>query len=207
MRSRLWWALGILSLIAGIIVWWWVGRTQNVPIERIPPNQPGMTLEGTSLVGLDKGKKAWEVKAGRIWRSKDGLITVFEEIEDGTVYNQEELVHFRAPLARLDQVHQIMTVQGGIQGKLKDGSFSTATVRIDLLRKEMTSDGKVRFRYEDMSVTADGLRADLEKEIVYLIGNVHLQDGEQSLNGKEISYDLNEKTYELIGETEVEMEL
>lgn len=207
MKNRWFWPLLIIAVLTLIVGWWWLGRIKPAPIQKIPPNQPGMTLLNTSLVGLDKGNKVWEVKAARIWRSKDGLITVFEEIEDGTIYNQEKLVHFRAPLARLDQIHQIMTVEGGIQGTLKNGSFSTASLRVDLLKKEMTSDGIVQFNYEDLHVTADSLQADLEKEIVYLIGNVHMKDGKQSLDGTELDYHLKEKTYELLGETELEMEL
>jgi LPS export ABC transporter protein LptC len=166
-----------------------------------------MTLLGTSLAGWDEGKKIWEVKAERIWRSKDGLTTIFEKINGGKVYTDEEIVYFEAPRARLDQIHQMMTVQGGIRGKLKDGDFRTASVQIDLIQKKMTSEGRFSFRYEDLHITAEKIEADLNREILDLVGNVHLRDGRQTYDGNALEYDLNAKTYQINGDTKAEMDL
>jgi LPS export ABC transporter protein LptC len=201
------WFLALPILITAMIGWWWYGRVHPAPIEKIPPNPPGMTLVGTTLAGWEEGKKLWEVRAQKIWRSKDGMTTVFEKISGGQVYTDEEIVHFEAPLARLDQIHQLMTVQGGIQGKLKDGAFSTASVQIDLLQKKMTSGDKFSFHDGNFHVTADKIESDLAKEMLTLSGNVHLKDGQQAFSGTNLVYDLQAKTYELNGDTKAEMDL
>lgn len=207
MNNKWPWILIPILFFAALASWWWYGRLHPAPIEQIPPNQPGMTLMGTSLAGWEQGKKVWEVNAERIWRSKDGLITVFEKISGGKVFTDEEIVYFEAPFARMDQIHQMMTVQGGIQGRLKDGEFSTQSVKIDLLQKKMASDSKFNFRYNDLYITANKIQSDLNQEILLLEGNVHLRDGQQSFEGKALEYDLNAKTYQLSGETKAEMNL
>ncbi|HOQ23728.1 MAG TPA: LPS export ABC transporter periplasmic protein LptC [Bacillota bacterium] len=200
-------ALAVLLLLIGVAGWWW-GRERAAPVlKRILPGQPGTTMFHTTLIWWEKGKRAGEIRARKVWRSKDGNIAVLEDISNSKLFYDDNEIILDAPLAKLDQGKQIVIVSGGIKARFKEGIFETESLRMDRLRQTLVSDGKVSFRYKETTVTADLLRGDLEKEVFWLVGNVVVQEGSQVLRGEELEYSLKDETYSLLGRTEVELEL
>lgn len=177
------------------------------PILKILDQEPGTTLWGTKLVGREKGEKSWEILAKKIWRSKDNVITICEDIEDAIVYIDGKKVNFSAPRVRLDEVRQMMTLEGGIRGNVDKGYFETNVIHVDLQKRTLKSTSKVKFTYEEGVLTADRMEADLKAEVISLIGNVIGRDGDQVFVGEQIDYSYNDNTYQIHGETEVELEL
>lgn len=197
-----------ILLVLAVAGWWWWGREYTAPVlKKILPGQPGTTIAGSTLIWWERGEKAGEIRAHKVWRSKDGNVAVLEDIKDTKLYYDDEEIIVDAPIARLDQARQIITVSGGVKARMKKGIFETESLRMDRLKNNLVSDGKIIFRYEGATITADLLQGDLNKKTVRLIGNVVVQEGSQILRGEELEYNLEDETYIVLGGTEVEFEL
>lgn len=162
---------------------------------------PGTELTLTRVVGRNHGKRAWEFRAKRITRSLDGLTFMAEEIHEGRIYDGEKLsCAFKAGQIRYDVLTQRLTLSGGIDGRLSDGTtFTAALVAADLRQKSLTIPGPVKVEGKEVNVTADSLTSDLAAETVTLKGNAVVAWSGGTMRAAEVTYSVKDGTFSVQG--------
>ena len=158
---------------------------------------PGTELTMTRLVGHDRGRRTWELRARRIHRTIDGSLIEAGPILDGIIYSggkvgcafQAGRVRYEVPLQRLD-------VDGGLSGRLDDGTVFTAQAAVvDLRRNILTISGTVKASGPEIAVQAGGLTADLTAQIVTLQGNVTVRWPGGTVHANEAVYSVKDGAF------------
>lgn len=204
-RSLFLLALGVMGLFAlrGLRLPF-PGALWPPPAPKIRPPfyaAPGTELSLTRVVGRRQGKRAWEFKAERITRSLDGMTFMAEKISEGQIYEAEKpSCVFRAGQVRYEVLPQRLTIGGGFDGRLSDGTtFTAALVTADLRRKSLTIPGPVKVEGKEVSLTADSLTADLAAETVTLKGNAVIRWSGGTMRAAEVTYSVRDGTFSVQG--------
>lgn len=206
-QSKLFWGI----VLVGLAVLTWCPRKELPP--RIPVGKQGMTLLGSNLIGWEKQKPKWEVKAETIWRSKDEKSIIFQNISEAIIYKttedsgRGEDLSFSAPWAEMNMRTNILRIGGGINGRIDQGRFETEEAQVNTETNEIEVPGGIIFFHDDLRIEAQQMTGNLDTEVLVFTGEVLLQEGDYTVRGKSLKYYGEEERYVLEEEIEVELEL
>ncbi len=196
--------------VAGRYGGWWdlIGQAPNLPSRPPPPNVPGISIRGSSLIGWDDHQKAWEIKAEKIWQTSDGNLVYFETITEGVIFSVKgERVTFTAGWARWEKHRSQLTIGKGLTADFKDGTFTTSEAVMDYQTEVISSEKGIRYVGDEVTVTAAKMRANVDQEELYLEGQVMLvQDGDE-IHSRALTYYSKQKRFEVHEPEEVTLNL
>lgn len=172
-------------------------RRQRRPFYAVP----GTELTLARVIGREHGRRAWEFRAVRIWRSLDGLTVEAEKIEDGRFYQGDQVtLAFSAGRVKYEVLRRRLHLSGGFTGRLSDGStLAAGTVFLDLGRRTLEIPGPVTLTGKDLNLAAGELAADLDGETVSLRDQVTVHWSGGTIAAEEVVYCVKDGTFTVRG--------
>lgn len=140
----------------------------------------------TTLVGRRDGKKLWEIRAKTIRISRDQVRTLFEGIEDGTLYqNDRPLFKLKAGKASYNNAYRDLSIEGGVQITSTTGiALRCNAAYWSTLKNRVTCPGKVEVLMANGKLVGQDLESDsdLKQMVLHHIRlSVKLPGNEEAL--------------------------
>lgn len=133
-------------------------------------NNLSLEFTDTQLIGRKDGKKLWQIRAKRIRIDKDQVLTQFDGIQDGTVYqNEKPVFHLKAGYARYNALTRFLEINQGVDITSQGGyHLKCNSAKWDGLASQLRCPGKIILMMPNGRLTGRDLEMNPSKKLFTL---------------------------------------